>query len=70
MAFGSEYHSIADGDENGHNPIMWGIRLVKGKNRPKLTNGQWAFPSTWERQGYTKTVDLLLDMTELIHRTG
>ncbi len=23
--FGNEYHSIADGDENGHNPIMWCI---------------------------------------------
>jgi hypothetical protein len=68
--FGNKYHSIADGDKNGHNPIMWRIRLVEGQNWPKLANGRWVFPSTWERQGYTKTVELLLDLTELIHRTG
>ncbi len=69
---GNEYHfiAIADGDENGHNPVMWRIRLVEGKDRPKLANRQWAFPSTWERQGYTKTIDLLLDMMEPIHRMG
>ena len=33
-------------------------------------NGQFAFPSKWEKKGYNKTVDLLLDMTEPIHRTG
>ena len=72
--FGNEYHSIADGDENGHNPIMWRVRLVEGKDRPKLGNGprsgRWAFPTKWENEGYTKTVELLLDMTEPIHRTG
>jgi hypothetical protein len=41
VAFGSEYNSIADGDENSHNPIMWQVRLVKGKDRPKLPNGKW-----------------------------
>ena len=68
--FGNEYHSIADGDENGHNPIMWRVRLVEGKDRPKLANGRWAFPTKWEDEGYTKTVELLLDMTAPIHRTG
>jgi len=68
--FGNEYHSIADGDENMHNSIMWRIRLVEGKDRPKLENGRWAFPTTWENEGYSKTVELLLDMTAPIHRTG
>jgi hypothetical protein len=66
--FGNEYHSIADGDK-GHF-IMWRICLVKGKDRPKLPKGQFAFPSKGEKKGYNKTVDLLLDMTEPIHRTG
>jgi hypothetical protein len=68
--FGNEYHSIADGDENGHNPIMWRIRLVEGKDRPKLGNGRWVYPTTWENKGYTKTVELLLDVTVPIRRTG
>jgi hypothetical protein len=68
--FGNEYHSITDGDENGHNPIMWRIQLVEGKDRPKLGNGRWVFPTTWENEGYTKTVELLLDMTAPIHWTG
>ena len=66
--FGNEYHSIADGDKGRF--VMWRIRLVEGKDRPKLPNGQWAFPSKFEKKGYNKTVDLLLDMTEPIHRTG
>jgi hypothetical protein len=53
---------------------MWRVRLVEGKDRPKLGNGprsgRWAFPTKWENEGYTKTVELLLDMTEPIHRTG
>jgi hypothetical protein len=43
--------------------------LVKGKDWPKLANGRWAFPTTWEYQGYTNT-KLLLDMTEPIHQMG
>ena len=43
--FGNEYHSIADRDENWHNPIMWRIRLVEGQDRPTLGNGRWAFPT-------------------------
>jgi hypothetical protein len=66
--FGNEYHSIADGDK-GHF-IMWRICLVEGKDRPKRPNGQFAFPSKWEKKGYNKTVSLLLNMTEPIHRTG
>jgi hypothetical protein len=68
--FGNKYHSIADGDENGHNPIMWKIRLVEGKDRPKLGNGRWAFLTTWENEGYMKTVELLLNMMAPIHQTG
>ena len=66
--FGNEYHSIADGD--GGKPIMWRIKIVEGKDRPKKADGTWAFPSKFEKKGYTKTVDLLLDMTEPIHGTG
>ncbi len=66
--FGNECHSIADGDKGRF--IMWRICLVEGKDRPKLPNGLWAFPSKFEQKGYNKTADLLLDMTEPIHRTG
>ncbi len=65
--FGNEYHSIADGDKGRF--IMWRICLVEGKDRPKLPNGQVAFPTKWEQKGYDKTVDLLLDLMEPIHRT-
>ena len=67
--FGNEYHSIADGD--GGRFIMWRIKLVEGKDRPKLPNGKPAFESQWERK-YPKapTVATLLAMTEPIHRTG
>ena len=56
---------IADGD--GGKPIMWQVRLIEGKDRPTLPNGQLAYPSKWEQQGYSKTVNLLLDMTEPLH---
>ena len=49
---------------------MWRMKIVEGKDRPKKANGQLAFPSKWEQMGYTKTIDLLLDMTEPIHGTG
>ena len=42
---------------------MWQMKIVKGKDRPKKVNGEFAFPLKWEQQGYTKTVDLLLEMT-------
>ena len=66
--FGKEYHSIADGD--GGKAIMWRVKIVKGKDRPKKADGTWAFPSKWEQRGYTKTVNLLLEMTEPIHGMG
>ncbi len=66
--FGNEYHSIADGD--GGKPIMWRVKIVDGKDCPKKADGSWAFPSKWEQMGFTKTVNLLLEMTEPIHHTG
>ncbi len=66
--FGNKYHLIADRDWG--KPIMWQVKLVEGKDRPKLPNGQWAFPSKWEREGYSKTVDLLLEITEPLHGSG
>jgi hypothetical protein len=68
--FGNEYHSIADSNENMQHPIMWRIRLVEGKDRPKLGNGRWAFPTQWENEWKTKTVKLLFNMTALVHWTG
>ena len=44
--------------------------MVEGKDQPKLPNGTWAFQTTWEKEGHTKTVKLLLDMMEPIHGTG
>jgi hypothetical protein len=65
--FGNEYYSIADGD--GGKAIMWRVTIVEGKDRPKKADG-WAFPSKWEQRGYTKTVNLLLEMMEPIHGMG
>ena len=66
--FGNEYHSIADGDDG--KATMWRVKIVEGKDRPKKPNGTWAFPSKWEQRGMTKTVTLLLEMTEPIHGMG
>ena len=66
--FGNEYHLIADGDDG--KAIMWRVKLVEGKDRPKRPDGNWAFPSKWEQRGYTKTVTLLLEMTEPLHGSG
>ncbi len=66
--FGNEYHSIADGDDS--KPIMWRVRIVEGKDRPRKCDGKFAFPTKWETKGYSNTVELVLDMTEPIHHTG
>jgi hypothetical protein len=63
---GNEYHSIAYGDDG--KPIMWRIKLQEGKDRPKKADGTWAFPSQFESE--SKTVKLMLEMTEPIHGTG
>ena len=44
--------------------------MVEGKDWPKLPSSTWAFPTTWEKEGYSRTVELLIDMTEPIHGTG
>ncbi|KAL7462616.1 hypothetical protein ACHAXS_004556 [Conticribra weissflogii] len=64
--YGNEYHTIADGDKGS--PIMWRMKLQEGKDRPKKSDGSWAFPSPFE--GHTKTAKLMLEMTEPIHGTG
>ena len=66
--FGNEYHSIANGDDGKF--VMWRIKLVKGKDQPKLPNSQFAFPGEFEKKGYDKTVNLLLEMTKPLHGTG
>jgi hypothetical protein len=48
--FGNKYHLlIADGDKGRF--IMWHVGLVEGKDRLKLWNRQWAFPSSGRRRG-------------------
>ena len=48
--FGNEYHSIADG--NGGKPIMWRIKIIKGKDHLKEADRTWAFPSKYKMKGY------------------
>jgi hypothetical protein len=64
--YGNEYHSIADGDK-GY-PIMWRVKLQEGKDRPTKADGSPAFPLKYE--SYSKTANLMLEMTENIHGTG
>ena len=69
--FGKEYHSIADGVmEKGleGNPIMWRVKVLEGKDRPKKPDGSWAFPSKFP--GYSKTARLVFEMTKPVHHTG
>ena len=69
--FGNEYHSITDGaTEKGleGKPIMWRVKLREGKDRPKKSDGSWAFPS--EFPGYSKTSTLMLEMTKPVYHTG
>ncbi len=66
--FGNGYYLIADSD--GGNPIMWGFKIVEGKDHQKKADRTWAFPSKYEIMGYSKTINLLLDMTKPIHCTG
>ncbi len=67
--FGNEYHSIADGDCGEF--IMWRVKIVEGKDRPKKPDGKFAFESEWEcRYPKAPTVHTLLAMTEPIHCTG
>ena len=49
---------------------MWGFKIVEGKDHQKKADRTWAFPSKYEIMGYSKTINLLLDMTKPIHRTG
>ncbi len=67
--FGNKYHLIADGNDGKF--IMWQIKIVEGKDRPKKPDGKWAFESEWERK-YPKapTITTLLEMSKPIHRTG
>jgi hypothetical protein len=65
--FGNEYHSIADGD--GGKPILWRIKLVEGKDRPKKEDGwTWAYPSEYDR--LPATAKTMMTMTKPIHGQG
>jgi hypothetical protein len=58
----NEYHSIADGDDG--KAIMWRVKIVEGKDRPKKPDENWAFPTKWEQKGYLSSVNTILEMTE------
>ncbi len=62
----NEYHSIADGVDG--KPIMWRVKIVEGKDKPKRANGQYVFPS--EFPGLGKTSTTMLEMTKPIHGKG
>ncbi|KAL3811352.1 hypothetical protein ACHAXA_000768 [Cyclostephanos tholiformis] len=64
--FGNEYHLIADGDDG--KSIMWHVKLVEGKDRPKKAGGQWVFLTQFP--GYGKTMTTMLEMTKPIHGKG
>jgi hypothetical protein len=66
---GNEYHSIADADKDRTKPIMWRVKLVEGKDRPKAY-GQYVYASQFKKKGLLPTVALLLEMMEPIHGTG
>ena len=66
--FGNEYHTICDGDQG--RPILWWAKIQEGKDRPKKSDGSWAFRSEFEVSGNSKTVVLMLEMTEPIHGSG
>jgi hypothetical protein len=64
--FGNKFHTIANGD--GGKPIMFRIKLVKGKDHLKKADGSWAFPS--ENNCLSKTRKTMLEMTKPLHGTG
>ncbi len=64
--FGNEYHSIADGDDG--KSIMWRVKLVEGKDKPRRANGHFVFPT--EFPGYGKTTTMMLEMMKPIHGKG
>ena len=64
--FGNEYHTICDGD--GGKPILWRVKLVEGKDRPKKADGSWAFPSEFEQ--LPPTAKTMMAMTKPIHGRG
>jgi hypothetical protein len=67
--FGNEYHLIADGNDGRF--IMWRIKVIEGKDCPKLPNGKPAFESQWEwKYPEAPTVATLMEITKPIHRTG
>ena len=61
--FGNGYYLIVDSD--GGKPIMWGFKIVDGKDHQKKADRTWAFPSKYKIMGYSKTINLLLDMTKV-----
>ena len=65
-SFGIEYHTIADGDQG--KPILFQIKLVKGKDCPKKADGTCAFPSEFNH--LQKTTKRMLEMTKPLYGMG
>ena len=62
--FGNEYHTICDGELDGHSsPILWHAEIQEGKDRP-LALG----PKKFDEKG--KTVGLMCRMVEPIKSSG
>ncbi len=72
--FRKEYRSISNGDDG--RPIMWRIKLMEGKDCPKLASGKRVLPSKFEGTNtntdlkYTKTSTFKCEMMEPIHGKG
>ena len=49
---------------------MWQVQLIKGKDWPRNPDGTFVFQLNWEMKGFANTMELVLDMTELIHHMG
>ncbi len=64
--FGNEYHTIADGDQG--KPILFRMKLVERKDRPKKADGSWAFPS--EYNCLQKTTKTMLEMMKPLYGMG
>jgi hypothetical protein len=48
---------------------MWWVKLIEGKDRPKKTNGSWAFSSEFPA-GLGKMMMTMLEMLKPIHGKG
>jgi hypothetical protein len=51
----NEYHSIADANRDGIKPIIWQMKLIEGKDKPKA-DGQYVYAlKIWEEGTLTNS---------------